>query len=156
MFYSTAANTLPEATGNDASRLLEAICLVFLGAFFSLIYSVLGLILVTAFLDAHFCPPLQPQENFGQFGMLIFVVGPGMLLLAISWGFIPYCNVSAWLVFALVTLVVVSPLGIVFSSEFTVTSTYFVAYLIGCAAMQIVGLFFVVLFRWLKRFGIGD
>lgn len=78
------------------SRPLATLGLIAMGLGLAWFMVCIGYVLVVALLDAALCPPLERQGNFGQFGFLILLIAPMLLLCGISFGLIPFMRWWVW------------------------------------------------------------
>ncbi len=78
------------------SRPLCAIGLAASGVFIALFFLAIGYAVLVGLLDATCCPPLEAQGNFGQFGFLIILIAPMLLLCGTSFVLIPFLRWWVW------------------------------------------------------------
>jgi hypothetical protein len=90
----------PDAAGprvvSSFSRPLSAIGLVAAGIFLAWFMLGIGYFVLVGLLDATCCPPLEAQGNFGQFGFLIILIAPMILICGSTFCLIPFLRWWIW------------------------------------------------------------
>jgi len=134
---------------------MECMSMLAIAMLLSGFYALLGMPLVTAGLDKLATPPLSPQGNYGQFGMLAFVVAPSLFLAGLSYGAIPCLNFWSWTVASLPVfgLGAIVGISVLLSEGCNLTDTAMAAFVVGCIAMNALGVIFAGLFKLLKYLG---
>lgn len=131
---------------------MTAIGLAFSGAIICALLCSFGYLAVVFLLESEFCPPLNPQGNFGQFGFYVAIFGFAGLFYGASFGLIPFIPFWAWLL--LFGLLFVFTLSLDFWTD--PLDVHLFAMFVIATLIAILGLVTSILVRFFERRALRD